>query len=233
MQALNSIYSHNLGAVWTLNEAYAEEGSELQYIQAQSQRQARPFDTKNFDWVGDVDSFIDLTGDSSEMADGTDSTGPSEAVTGDSELSFLEVVNRTKLDNKEDILCGDIADLPAELLPLLREELLNNFTKESFEVSFPNPRPSASQIQESLKRHSPDKQQLQCLFELLQAVHGLITKPAQKQVLWSLLLSPEITGLELEKKFGLFTVSHLKIADPKEAARQKQLEGADWDGKSN
>lgn len=227
VQTLNSIYSSHLGHVWTLNEEFLEEGSEIEYIRTQSRLQVAPFDPKNFDWAGDEDSFIDLTSDAMEDSHLADSI---ESATDNSELAFLEQVNRVKLENRDELLCGNIGELPEELHSFLREELLNNFGKESFQVSFSVPRPSQEQIKEALSQNPPKKGDLQCLFELFKAVHPMITKPAQNGVFWSLFLSPEITGLELEKHFGLFAVSHVKITGPDKRESQKQLDGASGTG---
>lgn len=141
---------------------------------------------------------------------------PGDSTQRPSDIVFLEQVNRVRLDREADVFAGAIADLPEQLVPFLREQLQNEFAKEAFEVSFPQTRLSPAQLSRLLaQRPSPSQEDLQCLFELFQALPALITKKEQRRVFWSLFLSPEVAALELEKRFGLFSLSQQQLAEPR------------------
>jgi hypothetical protein len=220
IQARNQIYLSPEQSCWLIKEEFLEDGSEVEYIKQQAQKQIEPF-KNNYDWMGSSDTYIDLIHDSNQEELGDFDNGVLEQDGDqkpiednlDSDISFLEMVNKEKLNKEEDFLFGRLGDLPEELYPFLREELINNFSKESFEVIFPKNPLTTKEMEEVLLKTNPQRESLQHLFELLKMTHKFITTKEQKKVFWTIYLSPDIGLLQLEKHFGLFVSSHLKVTE--------------------
>ena len=217
IQARNQIYLTEEQQSWYIKEEFLEPGSEVEYIKEQAKKQIGPFQN-DYNWMGSDESYIDLTIDNDQenyekpnMEEDMVDNQNQEFL--DSDVSFLEMVNQEKLNKQEDFVFGKIGDLPEEFYPFLREELLNNFSKESYEVIFPSETLTNDEMDKILQESNPKKESLQHLFELLKTTHNFITTKDQKRVFWSIYLSPDIGLLQLEKNFGLFAASHLKVTE--------------------
>jgi hypothetical protein len=222
IQIRNKIFATSEVYNWKIKEEFLEEGSEVEWLKQRAQIEIAPFDNENLDWMGPTDSYIDLTktDDTQQYEDletfdfpSLDENESKPEIHQDSDVKFLEMVNKEIINKEEDFVFGRIGDLPEEYFPFLRQELINNYSKESYQVLFPEYHLSNVEINEALSRNELGKKELQTLFELFKITNKFITTNDQKKVFWTLFLSPEISSLQLEKQFGLFNVSHLKITE--------------------
>ena len=193
IQTRNAIYKSIPSQKWKIKEEFSLEGSEQIWIDSKREEIVEEFNPKNFDWMGDEDSFFDIRENS--------------------EIDFINTVNRTDFQGKEDFLFGKISELPEEFFPILKETLFTRFSKESFEIELPELSMTMEDAKFFLKENPAKEEDVRFLFEFFKTISKFITKKDEKKVLWKLFLSPEISSLELERKYGFFEISHLKITD--------------------
>ena len=216
--------------MWKLEEDFLEEGSELEYVKSRQNLQIREFDANAYNWFEEGEDFIDLR---EEQPKEERKEGEEEGNEALLEIDDINLENKNDIFDREVFLGGKIGDLPEELLGFLREELHSMHSKEAFRVTFPRLPLLPKEAEEILSSFSPEKEELQHLFEVFRVVGSFATKKEQKKVLWQLFLSPEISSLNLEKKFGFFQPSHLRIVEASVKSKTEALPEGDSENASN
>ena len=222
IQIRNSIYNSSPSNQWRIKEEFSDEGNERLWIESKKQDQVDEFDPNDIGWIRqeEEEDFIDLREDTQDYNDYKESKNILES---NSEIDFINTINDTHFTNNSEFLFGKIVDLPEEFYPILRDELFNRFSKESFELVLPEKHMTLEEAKLNLKNNPPDQDQTRFLFDFFKTINTFITKNEEKKVFWQLFLSPEITCLELEKRYGLFKTSHLKITESAVKNNQKKL----------
>lgn len=109
------------------------------------------------------------------------------------------------------VLGGTIDSAPESVLPLIYEELRKLELDVIPEVTFPKEPLSYKEAQAILNSSPPSSHDLQIFFEIFKALSKFVKKPQEKELLEKLWVSEDIQALELTKKFGLFSLSHVKL----------------------
>lgn len=199
VQARNEIFGGSPDQLWRIKDPYVSPGEEKEYLRLQAERDVEPFDPLDFGWAGDKEELIEAIGE--------------EGVAPDSDILLMKMATQNKDIKRDDFLFGHIQDLPEEYHPILKQELINIFCLETVEIVPPqNPLSNTEAAQIVLEKKTSREMQ-QSLFEMFRTVNKFITKSNEKKIFWALFLSPEISSMQLEKQFGLFKPSHLKITE--------------------
>ena len=219
----NSLLQNNPEYCWKVED---QDWSVADYIQNKIPTEpVKCFDKLDYSWLNenkndDSSNFIDLTNEviSEDMLKDLEEDNLDQLDSSNNEaFDFLNQVNNFGLDNQEEIkkntkfFGGNIENLPNELHFVLKKELIADNQSELIKIKFPSKEMTFAEAKNYIQPNILEKSDFHYLYELLKILPKFILKESQKNLLLKIMNSPEIKTLELQKKFGLLTLSHLKI----------------------